>query len=442
MNMHSSSPSRFRPIQYLGNKTRLLDEIADAVAEVSQPGAPVADLFSGTAVVGGRLAHRNPVVAVDVQAYAATLARATLLADARDLDSFDERAFAARTDEAVDELERAFSPLIAREDDALAALAAGDPSPISELIEGGSPLSRALDGDDRCLPAAVRALVKEADGRTPDATAAVAFGGVYFSMRQAIRLDGLAHAASTEPGRRADLLMAAMLGAASEVANTVGKQFAQPIRLVDRQGGTKPLLVERTLRDRRLDPQVKFGHALAGWRATLPRHAAPNTVVHSDVDAFLQTEGRWTAAYADPPYTIDHYSRFYHVLETLARRDRPGLSRMRKRGVSTTMRGLYRDDRFQSDFCVPSRAPAAFERLFARVAARGAPLVLSYSGHDDVEGQRPRALSVDNLAALARRSFAKVDVREPRFEGHRKLNASARNASTERGTERLIVCRS
>lgn len=442
MNIHASPPKPFRPIQYLGNKTRLLDDIADAIAGLSKPGAPVADLFSGTAVVGGRLACRNPVIAVDIQGYAATLGRATLLAGARDLDGFDETTFATRADEAAQELERVFAPLLAREDDALAALAEGDPSPISGIIEGGSAMSRALDGDSASLPPEARALADRADPNAPDPVAVVAFGGVYFSSRQAIRLDAIAHAASTEPDHRRDVLMAAMLGAASEVANTVGKQFAQPIRLVDREGAAKRLLVERTLRDRRLDVQAKFANALAGWRSALPRQAGANAFVQSDVDTFLRAGRRWSAAYADPPYTIDHYSRFYHVLETLARRDRPRLSRMRKGGVPTTMRGLYRDDRYQSDFCVPSKAPAAFQRLFERVAARGAPLVLSYSGHGDADGQRPRTLSVSDLTALARRSFGSVETREPRFEGHRKLNASSRNASTERGTERLIVCRS
>jgi adenine-specific DNA methylase len=441
MNMQSNLAARFRPIQYLGNKTRLLDEIAEAIASVVEPGRRVADLFSGTAVVARRLSLRNQVVAVDVQAYAESLGRAMLLSTARDLDGFDDGSFLARADEKETCLRRIFAPLIEMEEEALAALRQGNPLPLTRIIENGSPLSLASRSDGDRLPSTVRALLDEPEGPN-DPTAALAFGGVYFSYCQAIRLDALLHAASTETAANRDVLVAAVLGVASEIVNTVGKQFAQPIRLLDRDGEAKPLLMERTLRDRSLDARGLFVQMLGRWRSSLPDDTLPCKVVQASMDDFLGSGEQWEAAYADPPYTIDHYSRFYHVLETLVRRDRPTLARMRKGGVPTIMRGLYREDRFQSDFCVPSKAPAAFQRLFQGVAARGAPLILSYSGHADPTAQRPRTLPIAELVALARRSFRSVEVTEPRFEGHRKLNASRSNSITERGSERLLVCRS
>lgn len=441
MNVRALTLDRFRPIQYLGNKTRLLEEIAEAMAAVIGPDERIADLFSGTAVVGRRLARRNPVIGVDVQGYAAVLGRAMLVAGARDLDEFDEQAFLARADEAAQSLTRSFAPLIGHEAEALVALAAGNPLPITALIEGGSPWRMAEDGNLCCLPLSVQLLLGTDASTMPDATAALAFGGVYFSYEQAIQLDALYHASTTEPGKRRDVLLAAILGTASEVVNTVGKQFAQPIRILDRRGRPKVLLIDRTLRDRSLDARVRFLDVLTRWRRALGDANLSNMMIQADVDGFLRSDHNWAAAYADPPYTIDHYSRFYHVLETLVRRDRPKLSRMQKKGVLTTMRGLYRDDRFQSDFCVPSRAPRAFGRLIEGVARRGAPLVLSYSGHDDAPGQRPRSMRVDDLVALARQSYRFVEVLEPKFEGHRKLNADHFNVSTQSGTERLILCR-
>ena len=442
MNMHTSVADRFRPIQYLGNKTRLLGEIAQAVESVVVPQGLVADLFSGTAVVGRRLAQRNAIVAVDVQAYAEVLGRAMLLGDANDLGEFDAAPFLARAEVAANELAELFEPMIRREEEALSALRADDPASMSKIIEGGSPLSM-LEGSVGCdVPVGVRALASHRTANRIDATATLAFGGVYFSFVQGIWLDAIFHAASQEPEHRRDVLIAIMLGAASEVVNTVGKQFAQPIRLFDKRGNSKPLLVQRTLRDRGLDVRSLFLSLLERWRGALTADSSRHNVVRAEVDTFLQSDNSFDAAYADPPYTIDHYSRFYHVLETLVRRDQPAFSQMRKNGVPTIMRGLYRVDRFQSDFCVPSKAPDAFRRLFSGVAMRGAPLILSYSGHVDAGGQRQRTLAVDDIAVLARRSFRSVEITEPSFEGHRKLNAADRNASTERGSERLLICRS
>jgi len=442
MDVHSTAAPSFRPIQYLGNKIRLLDDIAGAVASVVSPGAPVADLFSGTSVVGRRLSLRNPVIAVDVQAYTEVIGRAMLLTRRDDLDRFEIAEFLSRADEAESSLRRTFAPLIQEEEHALEALRNGDPLPMVRIIENGSPLSIAAGSTAVTnLPSGVRRLLAATPGPS-DPTATLAFGGVYFSYAQSIQLDALYHAAAGEPRALHDVLVASMLGVASEIVNTVGKQFAQPIRLLDRHGGEKPILVERTVRDRTLNVRNLFVTFYERWRLLLPKELRSCRVARQEVDEFLRDESVWEAAYADPPYTIDHYSRFYHVLETLVRRDRPVLARMRKGGIPTIMRGLYREDRFQSDFCVPSRAPDAFRRLFEGVAARGAPLVLSYSGHTDTPSQRPRLLPIGELVAIARRNFSSIEVTEPQFEGHRKLNSHRRNVGMERGSERLLICRS
>lgn len=440
MNMHHMIKPAFRPIQYLGNKTRLVEDIASAIASIVEPGRPVADLFSGTSVVGKRLSQRNPVVAVDVQAYADILGRAMLMAEQKDFLGFDAAKFLNRAERFAGRLTRIFAPLIRQEAAALDALSRGDPAPMSDIIEAGSAHLIA-SGDLSGLPMAVSDLVTEGGKAAADATASLIFGGVYFSYEQAIWLDAVHTAAQEEPERRRWVIVAAMLGAASEAVNTVGKQFAQPIRLLDGQGNGKQLLITRTLRDRSIAILPAFMILIERWRATLPSTSTPNRVVAQPVDTFIASDPGWEAAYADPPYTIDHYSRFYHVLETLIRRDSPTPSRMRKKGVPTIMRGLYREDRYQSGFCIPSKAPGAFDDLFRGVAGRGVPLVLSYSGHTDIEGQRARTISLDELASIAGRHFRWVDVLEPRFEGHRKLNATSRNAATESGSERLFICR-
>ena len=69
--------------------------------------------------------------------------------------------------------------------------------------------------------------------------------------------------------------------------------------------------------------------------------------------------------YADPPYTRDHYSRYYHVLETMSLRDNPEVSMtmIRAGGSPRVSRGVYRADRYQSPFCIKSQAAGAFEEL-------------------------------------------------------------------------------
>jgi adenine-specific DNA-methyltransferase len=77
---------------------------------------------------------------------------------------------------------------------------------------------------------------------------------------------------------------------------------------------------------------------------------------------------RPSVIYADPPYTDDQYSRYYHLLETLVLYDYP----------SVTSAGLYRSDRFRSPFSIKTQAISSLDKLIGDTAAVGADLVLSY----------------------------------------------------------------
>lgn len=76
--------------------------------------------------------------------------------------------------------------------------------------------------------------------------------------------------------------------------------------------------------------------------------------------------------YADPPYCFVHYSRFYHVLETLVRYDYPEIK----------YKGRYRTDRYQSNFCIKSEVTEAFCHMFEGIRNRKSDLVLSYTNSD------------------------------------------------------------
>lgn len=73
-------------IKYIGSKRALLPVIVDAVRRVAPGGGTVLDLFSGTSRVGHALKRAGyRVIANDHNAYAATLARCYVQADAEDV---------------------------------------------------------------------------------------------------------------------------------------------------------------------------------------------------------------------------------------------------------------------------------------------------------------------------------------------------------------------
>jgi adenine-specific DNA methylase len=269
------------------------------------------------------------------------------------------------------------------------------------------------------------------------------YGGTYFTWAQAIDLDALlAQIHEIDPPVR-DALLASAFGAASEAVNTIGKHFAQPIRLRDTNGGLKRHLVAQTLRDR----AVSILDSFETWQTRLARKILArgrHRAIRADFRDALADKGiEFDTVYADPPYTRDHYSRFYHILETMALHDEPPVSTtaIRSPGKQRLSHGLYRSDRHQSPFCIKSLVEGAFEELSKLVAMRDVPMVLSYSPYGSQTGNRPRLLTVERVAQILRGHFSNVQVESIAGSAHNKFNRDDRNAVVDYPAEMLLVCK-
>jgi hypothetical protein len=174
----------------------------------------------------------------------------------------------------------------------------------------------------------------------------------------------------------------------------------------------------------------------------LPVSRRDHSAVRADYrEALAAPKLKPTVVYADPPYTRDHYSRFYHTLETIALGDDPSITMSNLGGGDLHSRGGYRAGRHQSPFCIKSQAPAAFSALFAGVAELEVPLVLSYSGYDPSAGARPRVMALDSVVALAKQHFREVWVEQLASVEHMKLNTVSLNKAAKGTTEVLLLCR-
>ena len=264
------------------------------------------------------------------------------------------------------------------------------------------------------------------------------FGGQYFSYAQAAELDAIADLARDSGS---SVLLAATLSTASFLVNSIGKQFAQPIRPRDKSGAPKRHVVKKIIAERGLSARSVFMGYLrqyGGLMVTRRNHVA----VRADFQqALAQPAFKPSVVYADPPYTRDHYSRFYHSLETIALGDDPNITKSNLGGGGIQSRGGYRAGRHQSPFCIKSEAPAAFSALFAGVAALRVPLVLSYSGYDQSMEARPRVMTLDAVTSLAKLHFKEVRVEQLVSLDHMKLNTTSLNKAAKGTTEVLLLCR-
>lgn len=431
----------FRPIHYLGSKLRVLAAIERAIDRADPSGGPVCDLFSGSATVSRYLSRRRQVLAVDIQEYARVLADVVLNGDSSWSESSTKKALL--TDTRSTNLQGALAPLAELEAEVALTALRGNLHPLCELLEMGNLASLVSDALPtgaklRSAVVQVRRSIKGLGLPDEDTVCVRHFGGQYFSYCQSADIDALAAFARRS---QSSLLLAAVLSTASQLVNSIGKQFAQPIRPRDKSGIPKRHVVKKIIAERSVSARLTFldyVRQYSSLRVTRRDHVA----LRADFrDAISAPAIKPTVVYADPPYTRDHYSRFYHTLETIALGDDPSITDSNLGGGTRKSRGGYRAGRHQSPFCIKSEAPAAFSALFAGVAALRVPLVLSYSGYDPTIEARPRVMPLQAVVDLAKEHFGVVEVEELSNLDHMKLNTASLNKATKGTTEVLLICR-
>ena len=182
------------------------------------------------------------------------------------------------------------------------------------------------------------------------------FGGRYFSYENAAHMDAMreyVHREANQP--LANVMLTSLLYAADKAANTVGQfdSYMKNLHAPSKRGG-RHLVDSNALKP--LDLRVPV--------TVCSREAVVET---NDAIAMLSCHPVDTV-YLDPPYNTRQYSDLYHVLENIARWEKPALY-----GVTRK----FRRDHLRSRFS--SKSTAADELARVCLAARCQHLFLSYS---------------------------------------------------------------
>jgi adenine-specific DNA methylase len=436
----------FRPIHYLGSKLRILDLIESTINSIDPSYGGVCDLFAGTGSVSLRLSSNREITAVDVQEYSRVICSA-LLNGRPLLDNLNVFVNECSTSKFLTTIEWCFAPLIQYEEQCIALAMSGKPELLADFLENSSLITQEATGfksGSRILIQAMKDTLSRLHEKKlnhgAEALVSKYFGGLYFSFKQAIHLDVALHHTEMMEHSLRDTYLAGILSTASSIVNTVGKQFAQPIRPRTTEGKIKNSLGKYVNKDRSIDVFKELQKWFSKY-CELSTSGRYHHVLRMDyMDALNHLNPDVKVVYADPPYTRDHYSRYYHVLETMCLRDNPGLSTMVLDGKKQISRGVYREDRHQSPFCIKSQAPQAFERLASKVSSLGAALVLSYSPYDVTKKSHPRLLTMEQLLKIVNDKFNHVEVISPGEFVHSKLTHSEKHLEASGNAEVLIVC--
>lgn len=430
----------YRALQYLGAKLRSLHEITAVVSQLAAPRTYVVDMFAGSGVVSRALSDAGfAVVAVDVQAYSATICRA-LLCIGRNRDNGD-----------LAESLRAASPespwLTVAEswiEDEAHALRQGD----GEALASHSHRVPQAWRPEGATPAMLRLFdgVRQRRGRTCfDLPALIGsyYSGSYFGIQQAGEFDrARAGIENLKQSRSiddwgADVLTTALIGAMSDAVFSAGKHFAQPF---SPNNSNMKFAAARLLSDRGVDVWRSMTSRIKSITRPLSQLGLQHYVLQRSFEEVTIDDlpGPISVIYADPPYTAQQYSRFYHLPETVTNYSVPELSTHN----GSVTKGLYPEGRFKSRFSSVTQAPDALSDicLFARRA--NASLVLSYSATEGNDTGNKRMMTLERVIEVCGQVFGVSAIDSSRLDiSYRQFNSLERSRASRTEAEYLIVCR-
>jgi adenine-specific DNA-methyltransferase len=345
----------------MGTKKPIVSHVVEVIE--SAKAGPVLDLFAGISSIGMAVAPKRNVWCNDVQNFAVSLAGAKFTS--KTTPHFDA-ATLSKLMQSMAINRQKLEPLVGywvQEEDI--SLKQGKIRALKDLCE------RQIAATTGRKFEAIRLDQRQQRDGQPCCLFSISYIGGYFGSRQARDIDCLRFAFDQLlANRHIDRdqhrwFCIALCKSLFAVAHTTG-HFAQYLEV-------KTKTLDRFLKRRRRDVFTEWAKAVAElgpvgsakWRLG-------NKVYKGEAVRLLgrlkNSHSQPSIIYADPPYTSDQYSRYYHILETLIRYDYPAI----------VGKGQYRPDRFVSDFSLQSKVASAFDKLIFNAAEIGADFILNY----------------------------------------------------------------
>lgn len=382
-------------MKYMGNKGKMLPVLGDILSFHSNNAGRIADPFCGSAAVSWFLAETTDkeIISGDIQSFAVARARAVIeRTEAINPTSMLTHWF-ARARLVVDSVASHFPNHLKSIEPDLT-----EPALIKRVVTQSRKFCKDV------LPV----VFQDFDGVWPISKA---YGGYYFSPAQALVFDALRQTLPSNAAKQ-KIALAALVEATSRAAASPG-HTAQPFQPTE---SSAKYIIEAWMRD---------PWALVESAVTDIACRSANALGQGVVGDFTKTISRLQAGdlvFADPPYSGVHYSRFYHVLETITRGTE----------FEPEGRGRYPalENRPSSAFSKKSEAYTAASKLLNVCAENRLLLVLTFPTEDASNG-----LKVKDFIKMGSSIFSKIQSEEVQTDfstlGGNKKHRAARKSCGE-----------
>lgn len=351
------------PMQYLGAKTRIVGQLLESIVQQWPYPRTFVDLFAGTGVVSlaaDKFGYR--VIANDLQRYSYQVLTSLLLYSHRGAAELAEMLLTLSEDSILLRAgRREFERALQTERKFKKAFQQGTLQ--WKEYRRFSDGTNLVDGDQQ----EVRALREEQGWNLFSHY----YRNTYFGVEQCLQLDALREwAEGLDEAPRTHVIASAVSAMTYAVSGTT--HLAQYSKVSSKQSAFR-ILAKRSIDLVKL-VQERLA-VLSRSEMARPALAVYNEDFRDALEKIDLDDG--TIVYVDPPYFKEHYSRYYHVLDTFVLYDYPELTKNSRTGLTTT--GRYRKDRETSDFGKRARVQDAFSDLLTACWRGRAKVAISYA---------------------------------------------------------------
>ena len=409
-------------LQYMGSKTRIISHICEPIIK-NKSIKTVVDLFAGTGSVGYALkAHKN-IISNDLEYYAYIINHAIL--NGCDFSVTDEISFWNAVEQQSASLQAKVCTAVTTENKFF--IDTVDYKQYQLFCEK-TPSVFVPQSDDPRLKEILDLVDQVTPGKAPTVETPCLFltyyANAYFGIAQCCQIDAIRSIIGQIEDEQIRYVLLTMLMSVMSASASTTTHFAQYLK-VKSKATCNNLIGKRKINIIESCKSLLAEYRQAGL-CTADRKA-PSVCYNLDFSDCLDSISlnNETLVYADPPYFKEHYSRYYHVLNTVCLYDYPAMA-MNPQTHELSI-GRYREDRSVSDFGKKAKALGAFDTLITKCSNAGAWLMISYSDNSIVD--------ISDIQALAEKKY---DVLIEKVElSHSKQGRS----SISKVDEYIFICR-
>ncbi len=430
-------------MRYIGIKTKLLKNIRTEVERITPKDGCVLDLFAGSTIVGQSLSDKYKIYSNDIQRYSYIVGKATLEID----PNFDYGKLSYKLiinssfyKENYSFLCDLFKEPLNFERDLFIKLKGElnvellnefksyyDNTPYSGHFESNKTHHSFLKMENIY---SISFYEKAKNSGDYYCLFALNYACPYFSLQQAIFIDSYKYAIDKmlKIGRISsneyNVYLSMLIYYLGNIVTSVGDHYAQPQKLKLSNEKRLRKEVDKIISKKTLDVDICFESIEREFKK-LTYTGFENRMFCEDYKLLFDVKysdfmKEVDTIYIDPPYTNAHYSRFYHILETLVKYDYPEISFF----------GRYRSDRYQSPFCIKTEALKEFEHMIFLACNVNKNLVISYSDTSQC------ILSKEEITVICRKYYKKTEIKEIDY----LYRNFGQKPNKVKGNELLIIC--